>query len=121
MIDLSINGGSITGWFTSLTDSFIHTPIYYLSIGLVVAAVLLMVFYTIGNVKHGQLWYGLFLGAVAVIVAMIAQQYLNLFTVIYLGLTFSDMGAFLFVAGMVMFMVVIASNLIRTNGKHAVR
>ena len=121
MIDININGGSVTDWFTTLTDSFINTPLYYLSIGLVVAAILLMVFYTIGNVEHGQLWYGLFLGVVAVAVAMIAQQYANLFDVIYLGLTFSDIGATLFVLGMAAFMAVIAANLIRTNGKHAVR
>ena len=112
---------NFTGWFERLTDTFLSDPIFYAAIGIVVFALIVMFFYTLGNIKSGKFWVGILIGAMAISVAMIMQYFANLITVVYLGLTLSDVGATLFVLGMGLFLAVITYNLVVTGGKKAVQ
>ncbi|MCL2607702.1 MAG: hypothetical protein FWD92_04030 [Methanomassiliicoccaceae archaeon] len=96
------------------------TPTFYLTVAIVLIAVIMMMMYVIGNVKK-RFWQGAILGAFAVMAAVIAHGYANLFLVAYLGVTLSDAGAALFVIGMLSFVGVIIYNLLSTGGGRLVR
>jgi|GEM_PF-2914998 len=96
-------------------------PFYYVAIGIVVSFFLFAGLFTVINRKGISLMHVLAFGLVAILVAVIVQNYLALVDWIYIGIMGYDLGASLFVFGMISTLFVMGYNLITTSGKTMVQ
>jgi len=96
--------------------------VYYLAIGAGIAFFLLAILFVAPAGKNKlTIWHGVAFGAVAVFIAVCAQNYLQLFDWIFAGLMFYDIGAALFAYGMMAMLGVMIYNFVVTKGKHLVQ
>lgn len=93
----------------------------YLGAGALVAVmVLFAVLLLIPRIK-ANMWTGLALGGVSMGVAVVANNWANLWSWLALGITGDNAGAQLFLYGMFAMCAVMAWNLLATRGRTAVR
>lgn len=108
-----------TGWFANIFGSFEWYTIAGIGISAVcfalIGLMLLMRSYKV------NLWHGVALGACAVFVATLVNNYTSLAEWITIGLYGSSISASLFVWGMIAFIVVVVYNLVSTRGRMMIR
>ena len=102
--------------FETLSETTVSW-MFYLSAGLGIAMVIMVMLFLAGNFKKWTVWHGVGVGVAGAFVALALHNYIGLFDWIMLGLMFSDVGATMFLVGFVAVIVVMISNLIATNGK----
>jgi len=95
---------------------------FYAAAGLGIAFFALAMLFSMGFVRNGlTIWHGILFGAIAYFVAVMIHGYLGLFDWILAGMLFEDIGATVFLFGLILMQAVMAYNLIATKGRTMVR
>ena len=94
----------------------------WMAVGLVFCFGFLMLWYlfSAGSIRVG-LWHVVFMAVASFFIGSALQEYTLLLDWIELGLTFTNIGASMFVVGMLSMTVVMAWNLIASSGRTLVR
>ena len=95
--------------------------IYFAAIGVTLAFFLFAMLFLVNKKKDLTILHAVVFGVIAACIALTAQNYLSLFDWVFIGLSGYDLGASLFVAGMLMMVAVMIYNYATTGGKKMVQ